>query len=913
MPPKRVKKKSKDRQVNTIRTESADLDEYEDLLHKILYLPALRVPEIVERGSAATMASRSAEYSESSDWLHAQKEKLKEILRRAGLPEKSIPKTPRRGMGFARYRETAEMYSSYSLEIQEQWTVGVEQEGGEATNHTEAEPNDMVTDAESSYEDAPNSIHGEPATATEGAEPTRTSNKDAQRNGMEEALQTSGTYTTANEYAEGMTHEQNAVLVKTECVSPPDEGLQQHVISRPIVDQTPHENNIVKREVVSSKQEHAISRVTKAPLETPPRRVLRSTSRAKTTATVNTATRPHGVHEEAISPLRTRQKTTAATTRKEREVRAAAGASHTRLQRVVHQHVVTTPCQPQFKSAVIRAVQQQEFARDSSPKRAAGTTPANTKTSRTPRPTRTQSTAKHKIEDQAAKEKIEQNLENAARTREEQCRERAERIRKEREEKAMKARQARKQLETAEKLKAEALKRKEERDERRLEEIRLKSPARSKASSRVVSPARVPKMVANCHPRSPTKVLFPSTPGRVPSKIARVVGASGETSREPTMNTPSRQSRRKPFPCRMARLDSDGSISDSLSEKRAAYLHTGCEERALLRNQEEEIEGRLREEGEPRMELNDREHLSMEKLRMEIDAVVSSEEELQFNLRHEEQGDCLMDFDDQRKMFEDDEERERECASIQDQLQRERLEAEHRKEEEMRLEEERKKEERRLEEERMLMEEQKRLMEEQQRRLMEEQQRRLMEEEERRLQEEQKLREEAEAKNRERQLAEEEEAKLRLNVSSCAELHNRHFDNVSFDVSSAHNRSSSRPSSYEMTPDKVHKPASENDYNIEDLSSGDETDQEDAPRKKVPAWAEGLQFRRAIERQNRKLRNGEFDPDAYFGEIMAPDLGLIFGSTKRYPRRGSSGIWESPIGKPRPGVGAFQLRLNNKY
>ncbi|RCN39594.1 inner centromere protein, ARK binding region [Ancylostoma caninum] len=677
------------------------------------------------------------------------------------------------------------------------------------------------------------------------------------------------------------------------------------------------QNNIVKQEVLSSKQEHAISRVTKASAETPPRRVLRSTSRTKATATVSTVTRPHVGHDEAISPLKTRQKTTATTTRKEKEVRAVAGASHTRLQRVVHQHVVTTPCKPQFKSAVIRAVQHQEFARDASPKRPTGATPSNAKASRTPRATRTGSTAKHKIEEQMAKEKIEQNLENAARTREEQCRERAERIRKEREEKALKARQVRKQLETAEKLKAEALKRKEERDERRLEEIRLKSPARSKASSRVVSPARVPKMVANHHPRSPTKVLFPSTPGRVPSKIARVVGASGETSREPTMNTPSRQSRRKPFPCRMARLDSDGSTSDSPSEKRAIHLHTDCEERALLQNKEEGVEERLNEKGEgPRMKLNDQEHLSMENLKMEIDVIVSSEEDLRSNPRYEEQGDCMMEFEDQRKMFEDEEEREREGAFIQEQLRRERLEAEHRKEEEMRLERERKEEERRLEEEqkRMLMEEQKRLMEEQQRRLMEEQQRRLMEEQKRRLQEEQKLREEAEAKNRERQLAEEEEeAKRRLNVSSCAELHNRHFDNVSFDVSSAYDKSSSRHSSYEMTPDKKHAPATENDYNIEDLSSGDETDQEDAPRKKVPSWAEGLQFRRTIERQNRKIRSGEFDPDAYFGEIMAPDLGLIFGSTKVYPRRGSSGIWESPIGKPRPGVGAFQLRLNNKY
>lgn len=45
-------------------------------------------------------------------------------------------------------------------------------------------------------------------------------------------------------------------------------------------------------------------------------------------------------------------------------------------------------------------------------------------------------------------------------------------------------------------------------------------------------------------------------------------------------------------------------------------------------------------------------------------------------------------------------------------------------------------------------------------------------------------------------------------------------------------------SAYEMTPDKVFQPSTEHDYNVNDLSSGDETDNEDNPRKKVPSWAE---------------------------------------------------------------------------
>ncbi|VDM76978.1 unnamed protein product [Strongylus vulgaris] len=97
-------------------------------------------------------------------------------------------------------------------------------------------------------------------------------------------------------------------------------------------------------------------------------------------------------------------------------------------------------------------------------------------------------------------------------------------------------------------------------------------------------------------------------------------------------------------------------------------------------------------------------------------------------------------------------------------------------------------------------------------------------------------------------------------------------DGCRLETSNVENRSPSRHSShdsYEMTPDKKYNPATENDYNIHDLSSGDETDQEDAPRKKVPAWAEGTQLKRALEKINKDIYSGLFDPNKYFGEIEA--------------------------------------------
>ncbi|XP_063050243.1 inner centromere protein-like [Engraulis encrasicolus] len=76
-----------------------------------------------------------------------------------------------------------------------------------------------------------------------------------------------------------------------------------------------------------------------------------------------------------------------------------------------------------------------------------------------------------------------------------------------------------------------------------------------------------------------------------------------------------------------------------------------------------------------------------------------------------------------------------------------------------------------------------------------------------------------------------------------------------------------------------------------DQNSDDSTDDESAPKKPIPSWAEGLQLQQAVMKQY-------YDPVdllAHFGAVEMPKLETIFHKSKpRFFKRTSSAVWHSP-------------------
>ncbi|KAM3722723.1 Inner centromere protein [Dirofilaria immitis] len=94
-----------------------------------------------------------------------------------------------------------------------------------------------------------------------------------------------------------------------------------------------------------------------------------------------------------------------------------------------------------------------------------------------------------------------------------------------------------------------------------------------------------------------------------------------------------------------------------------------------------------------------------------------------------------------------------------------------------------------------------------------------------------------------------------------------------------------------------------NNYDVESISSNDETDDEENPRKPIPFWAQGDRLQNALRKQ---VMQPSIDPDAYFGPVRTPMLDKIFARNRtRYNKRTSSALWTSPMSNPKKGTSKF--------
>uniref|UniRef100_A0A914DD45 Inner centromere protein ARK-binding domain-containing protein n=1 Tax=Acrobeloides nanus TaxID=290746 RepID=A0A914DD45_9BILA len=116
-------------------------------------------------------------------------------------------------------------------------------------------------------------------------------------------------------------------------------------------------------------------------------------------------------------------------------------------------------------------------------------------------------------------------------------------------------------------------------------------------------------------------------------------------------------------------------------------------------------------------------------------------------------------------------------------------------------------------------------------------------------------------------------------------------------------------SSYDITPAKVFLPSTAENYNVNDLSSSDSTDDEDRPRKTIPQWARSSNLVPYVRKIDKTLNVAA--RSQHFGTIQAPNIVELFPSKKKYPPRTSSAIWTSPLSNPTPGYSRYQQYVSN--
>ena len=101
----------------------------------------------------------------------------------------------------------------------------------------------------------------------------------------------------------------------------------------------------------------------------------------------------------------------------------------------------------------------------------------------------------------------------------------------------------------------------------------------------------------------------------------------------------------------------------------------------------------------------------------------------------------------------------------------------------------------------------------------------------------------------------------------------------------------------------------QDDYCIDDLMSGDSTDDEDNPRKKIPTWARGGLFKNAIVKQCMKdvpdvniIFPGLIVVDKVFTDeefkAIFPTLEALSNRRRERRERGSSAHWLPSYNSP---------------
>uniref|UniRef100_A0A914DNI1 Inner centromere protein ARK-binding domain-containing protein n=1 Tax=Acrobeloides nanus TaxID=290746 RepID=A0A914DNI1_9BILA len=120
---------------------------------------------------------------------------------------------------------------------------------------------------------------------------------------------------------------------------------------------------------------------------------------------------------------------------------------------------------------------------------------------------------------------------------------------------------------------------------------------------------------------------------------------------------------------------------------------------------------------------------------------------------------------------------------------------------------------------------------------------------------------------------------------------------------------SANKSSYDITPAKVFLPSTVENYNVDDLSSNDSTDDEERPRKTIPQWARSSNLVPYVRKIDKNLNVAA--RSRHFGTIQAPNIVELFPSQKKYPARTSSAIWTSPLSNPTPGYSRYQQYASN--